>query len=215
MRLQIALDMVSMEEALEMAEKIHDIIDIIEIGTPMIIRYGMEPVRRMKERFPRLTVLADTKIADGGEIEARYAVEAGADMVTVLAVAADNTIAEAKNVVHKAGKELYVDLLSVPDIIQRSKELEAMGVDYIGVHTAVDVQRSGITPFNDLKILSETVSNTRIAAAGGITLDTLALAMFSHPDVIIAGGALTNAPDLRAAVLAFKHKMTDQILVNG
>ena len=35
MRLQIALDMVSMEEALGMAEKIHDIIDIVEIGTPM------------------------------------------------------------------------------------------------------------------------------------------------------------------------------------
>ena len=210
MRLQIALDMVSMEEALGMAEKIHDIIDIVEIGTPMIIKYGMQPVRCMKESFPQLTVLADTKIADGGEIEARYAIEAGADIVTVLAAAADNTIT-AKNVVHKAGKELYVDLLGVPDLIQRSKELEAMGVDYIGVHTAVDVQQSGITPFNDLKKLSETVCNTRIAAAGGITQDTLPLAMFSHPDVIIAGGALTTAPDLRAAVLAFKRRIiTDQ-----
>lgn len=210
MRLQIAFDMVSIEEALEMAEKIHDIIDIVEIGTPMIIKYGMQPVKRMKERFPQLTVLADTKIADGGEIEARYAVEAGADIVTVLAVAADNTITGAKNVVHKAGKELYVDLLSTPDIIQRSKELETMGVDYIGVHTAVDVQQSGTTPFNDLKKLSETVSHTRIAAAGGITLDTLSLAMISHPDVIIAGGGLTNAPDLRAAVLAFQNKMADR-----
>ena len=45
MRLQIAFDMVSIEEALEMAEKIHDIIDIVEIGTPMIIKYGMDDMK--------------------------------------------------------------------------------------------------------------------------------------------------------------------------
>ena len=44
----------------------------------------MEPVRRIKERFPCLEVLCDTKIMDAGAYEARLAFEAGADYVTVL-----------------------------------------------------------------------------------------------------------------------------------
>ena len=61
MKLQIALDMTSIEEAVELVGKIQDMIDIVEIGTPMIIKEGMLPVRKMKERFPHITVLADTK----------------------------------------------------------------------------------------------------------------------------------------------------------
>jgi len=34
MRLQIAIDMVGTEEALRMVSEIHDVIDIVEVGTP-------------------------------------------------------------------------------------------------------------------------------------------------------------------------------------
>ena len=74
MKLQIALDLVDTNTALKMVEKIQDIIDIVEIGTPMIVKEGMAPVKAMKEKFPQVTVLADVKIADGGAIESGYAV---------------------------------------------------------------------------------------------------------------------------------------------
>lgn len=207
MKLQIALDMTSIEEAVELVGKIQDMIDIVEIGTPMIIKEGMLPVRKMKERFPHITVLADTKIADGGELEAGYAVEAGADIVTVLAIAADNTILGAKKAVKEKNKELYVDLLSVEDVKKRSQELDQMGVDYIGVHTASDVQGTGKQPFDELKMIKETVKNTKIAVAGGITLDTVKCAKESEPAVVIVGSYLTKSPDVRAAVAALKNAM--------
>lgn len=207
MKLQIALDLTTPEEALELVEKIHDVIDIVEIGTPMIMKDGLLPVKMMKERFPHVTVLADTKIADGGEIEAGYAVEAGADIVTVLAIAADDTILGAKRAVDAKGRELYVDLLSVPDVVERSKQLDEMGVDYIGVHTASDVQGSGKTPFDELELLAKTVKNSKIAVAGGIKLETVELAKKSDPAVVIVGSYLTKAPDVRATVLALKEAM--------
>ena len=78
MKLQIALDDISLEDALRLVESIRKDIDIIEVGTPMAIQYGMEAVRRMKQAFPEKEVLADLKIMDAGEYEASEAFEAGA-----------------------------------------------------------------------------------------------------------------------------------------
>ena len=50
MKLQIALDDLTMEEALVLMDKVQDFVDIIEIGTPFIYEYGMEAVRTMKKR---------------------------------------------------------------------------------------------------------------------------------------------------------------------
>jgi 3-hexulose-6-phosphate synthase len=73
MKLQIAIDMVNAETALKMVKEIQDVIDIVEVGTPMIVREGMFPVRLIKEKFPKVTVLADAKIVDGGDIESEDA----------------------------------------------------------------------------------------------------------------------------------------------
>jgi len=66
-KLQLALDFVELEEALGLLEKVHSFVDIVEIGTPTIIRYGVEAVRRVKQSFPQKLVLADLKIMDAGE----------------------------------------------------------------------------------------------------------------------------------------------------
>lgn len=86
MKLQIALDDITLEDALVLVGKVRDYIDIIEIGTPFVYEYGMQAVRAMKEHFPDKEVLADMKIMDAGFYEAEEALKAGADYVTVLGV---------------------------------------------------------------------------------------------------------------------------------
>ena len=148
MKLQIAIDRVRVETALKMVEEIHDIIDIVEVGTPMIMREGMLPVRMIKEKYPGLVVLADTKIVDGGDIESEDAFEAGADIVTVLAVSADATIRAVVNTARKHGKKAMADMISVEDVAKRAVELDQLDLDYICLHTAVDVQNTGKTPLD-------------------------------------------------------------------
>lgn len=83
MKLQIALDLDSLDKAIAMAEKVYGIVDIIELGTPLMLKEGTRAVGEMKRRFPKALILADMKIADGGYMEARFAADEGADIAIV------------------------------------------------------------------------------------------------------------------------------------
>ncbi len=193
--------MVDAKTALKMVEKIHDVIDIVEVGTPMIMREGMLPVRLIKEKFPKVIVLADTKIVDGGDIESQDAFESGADIVTVLAVAADATIQAVVTTARKHGKKVMADMINVDDVAKRALELDSFGLDYICLHTALDVQNTGKTPLDELVQVMAVLKNTKAAVAGGINMNTVSFAKEVGPEIIVAGGALTKAADLRTAVI--------------
>ena len=51
MKLQMALDLDDMQKALQMASSTRDFVDIIEIGTPLIVRFGVDAVKMMKDSF--------------------------------------------------------------------------------------------------------------------------------------------------------------------
>lgn len=207
MKLQIAVDIADSKKILEIADQIADIIDIFEVGTPAIMKEGMLPVRMLKERYPRMTVLADSKIVDGGAMECKDICECGADIVTVLALADNATIKEVVKTAHQYRRKVLADLLCVTDIPKRSRELIEMDVDYIGVHTGVDMQQEGRTPLADLRELTAAVGPECAAVAGGINLQTLPDYAAENPAVIIAGSALYKAHDVRAAVLRMKEEM--------
>ena len=207
MKLQIAVDIADTERILDIAEKIHDVIDIYEVGTPVIMKEGNRPVRALKEKYPHLTVLADSKIMDGGALEAQDLCEAGADIITVLAVSDNATIREVIDTAHGYGRRVLVDLMCVADIPARSKETAQMGADYICVHTGTDMQKRGRTPLGDLREIVSAVDPAMAAVAGGIKMSTLSQYTALRPGIIIAGGALYNAPDIRAAVIEMKEAM--------
>jgi len=205
MRLQLALDIYDIPQSLEILKKLHDVVDIVEIGTPFIIRDGVHAVKAVKDAYPNLCVLADLKIMDGGYDEAKMAYEAGADIVTVLAAAEDITI---KNVV-KAGleykREVMADLIAVPDLKKRAMELDAFGLDYICVHTAFDIQHTGRSPLEDLKLLKSVLKQTKAAVAGGVKLATLPDVAAQQPDIVIVGMGISGQPDMRAVAAQMKE----------
>lgn len=207
MKLQIAVDITDTARILEIAKGIYDIIDIFEIGTPAIIKEGLSPVRKLKEKYPDLCVLADSKIVDGGKIEAQNICESGADIMTVLAFADNTTIAEVVETAHAYGRKVLADLICIKNIRGRSTELIDLGIDYIGVHTGVDMQKSGRTPIGDLHELLASVPRNMVAVAGGIGIKTLHSYVIQKPEIIIAGSALYSAPDIRTAVLNMKEAM--------
>lgn len=53
MKLQYAMDTFSMEEALDKVNCLLGVVDVFEIGTPMLLRYGLEAVRTLRARYPR------------------------------------------------------------------------------------------------------------------------------------------------------------------
>ena len=130
MKLQVALDCnFSVVSALSLLEKIADCVDIIEAGTPFIVESGLLLVRQLKEAFPEKQVSADLKIADAGHYEASRAFEAGADIATVLAMADDVTIMNARDAAHELGREIMVDMLNTQNLEERIARIDAFGVD--------------------------------------------------------------------------------------
>ncbi|MFJ7850208.1 3-hexulose-6-phosphate synthase [Peribacillus sp. NPDC097206] len=197
MELQLALDLVNIQEGIELVKQVEEYIDIVEIGTPVVINEGLRAVKEMKAAFPSLKVLADLKIMDAAGYEVMKASEAGADIITILGAAEDMSIKGAVEEAKKQGKKILVDMIAVKDLETRAKELDAFGVDYICVHTGYDLQAVGKNSFEDLQTIKRVVKNAKTAIAGGIKLDTLPEVIKVQPDLIIVGGGITGQDDIK------------------
>lgn len=195
MKLQVALDTLNLDECIQLLEQTSGSVEIAEVGTPFIIEEGMVPVKEIHNRFPDIEVLADAKIMDAGEYEADKCFEAGASIVTVLGVSHDETI---RGVVQSANKhhgKVMVDMINVQDLAKRTQEIDQMGVDYICVHTAFDVQQTGQDPLEELKIVNKVIKNAKSAVAGGVKLETIEAIVDEGAEIIVVGGAICNAKD--------------------
>lgn len=194
-KLQIALDDISLENALHLLKEVEEYVDIVETGTPFIMEYGTYAVREIRKMFPKLEILFDGKIMDAGGYEAELAYKAGADYVTVLGVTDDRTIADVVDSALKMGKKVMVDMICVEDFKTRIAKIEELGVDIIAVHTGVDQQAEGRTPLDDLIEIKKYVKTAKVAVAGGINVKTVNSYLEHNPDIIIAGGSIVHAED--------------------
>ena len=191
-RLQLALDEPDLDVALARGRELIDLVEIIEVGTPLIIEYGVEAIRQLREACPGVDLLADLKIMDAGHLEASLAFRAGADWVSVLGVAEDATIRGALDAADEDSGRVLVDLIGCPDIPQRARELVALGTEMHCVHTAFDVQESGRDPLEELEELLGVVAPGQAAVAGGITPATLPAVRDLGPEIVVVGGYLAQ-----------------------
>lgn len=198
MELQLALDLVNIPEAKEVVKEVEAFIDIVEIGTPVVINEGLRAVKEIKEAFPKLKVLADLKIMDAGGYEVMKASEAGADIITVLGVSDDSTIRGAVEEARKQGRKIMVDMINVKNMEERAQEIDAMGVDYICVHSGYDHQAAGKNSFEELTAIKRVVKHAKTAIAGGIKLETLPEVIKANPDLVIVGGGITGQQDKKS-----------------
>lgn len=207
MKLQIALDELSIEQGIELCRTVQDSIDIIEIGTPFIVREGLHAVRAFRRAFPDKEILADVKIMDAGEAEAAVCFEAGANYVTVLAVTDILTVQACVDTARQYRGRVVADMICVTDVEKRMTELEAVGVRDIAVHTGIDQQHAGRTPLQDLQQLRAYTDRSFISVAGGINVDTVEQYRKAGADVVIVGGAIAHAADPAAAARAIAAKI--------
>ena len=210
MKLQLALDDLTMDEALELTTKVQEHIDIIEIGTPFVYQEGMRAVQIFKERFPDKDVLADMKIMDAGYYEAEEALKVGADYVTVLGVTDNLTIKGVRLTRRRrSGKEIVVDMICVTDMPKRIRELEELGAHGMAVHVGTDQQAAGRKPIDDLRVMAKHCEKAKISVAGGISPETTPEYAALKPEVLIVGSGIAHAADPAGAAKAIKDSMKE------
>jgi len=211
--LQIALDFVDLSRAIKAAEEaVEGGADWLEAGTPLIKSEGLNAVRELRRRFPRVTIVADMKTMDTGRIEMEAASKAGANIAVVMAAASNGTIEECVRAGDNFGIDVSVDLLGVPNPVERAREVARMGVSYINIHTPIDEQMHGRDPFALLREVAEAV-DIPVAVAGGINSETAADAVKAGAMIVIVGGAVIKSEDARKATAEIKKVITEGVRV--
>lgn len=197
--IQVALDFTNLDRAIKAAEEaVKGGVDWIEVGTPLIKSEGVRAIRELKRRFPNKTIVADMKTMDTGALEVEMAARAGADVVVLLGAADNSTIEDAMRSARKYGVKIAVDTIGVDKIVERCKELERIGVDYLIVHIGIDQQMLGMDPLELLRKVRDEVE-IPIGVAGGLNAEKARIAYEEGADILIVGGSIIRADDIEEA----------------
>ena len=184
---QMALDSLDFDATVALAAKVAPHVDILEIGTPCIKHNGIKLLETLRAKFPKNKILVDLKTMDAGFYEAEPFYKAGADICTVLGTADIGTIKGVIDVANKYGKKA------------RTQEVAKLGAHIIGVHTGLDQQAAGQTPFVDLAMVASLNLGLDISVAGGVKAATAAQVRDAGATIIVAGAAIYGAADPAAS----------------
>ncbi|AMR30491.1 3-hexulose-6-phosphate synthase [Mucilaginibacter sp. PAMC 26640] len=203
-KLQVAIDLLTTEEALALAAKVAPYVDIIELGTPLIKNMGSAVITAMKKAHPDKLVFADLKTADAGELEADIAFKAGADLVTVMGAAGNATIIGAVKAAKAHGKGVVVDTIGYPDRVKRAQEVTELGVEFVELHAGLDEQW---TAGYSIQVLIDEAARAGVpvSIAGGVNLSNVASVIKAGAQVAVAGAAIYGAEDPAAAAKALRE----------
>jgi 3-hexulose-6-phosphate synthase len=196
---QMALDSLDFDGTVALATKVAPHVDILEIGTPCIKHNGIEMLKTLRAKFPNNKILVDLKTMDAGFYEAEPFYKAGADICTVLGTADIGTIKGVIDVANKYGKMAQVDLINVTDKKARTLEVAKLGAHIIGVHTGLDQQAAGQTPFADLAMVTGLNTGAKVSVAGGVKAATVRQVVDAGADIVVAGAAIYGAADPAAS----------------
>lgn len=209
--LQVALDYVSLPQALVMAYQVASEVDIIEVGTPLCKAAGIEAVRAVREICPDNLILADLKTPDVGGLEAAMAFDAGADMMTVIGGATLATVKEALAVAKDRGKEVLMELTGVRDIMTRAVEWREIGVERIVYHREWDAQAAGREWVDsDKEVIKGLIDlGFKVTVTGGLTQDLLPFFSDLPVSVLISGRGIREMPDPKQAARQMRNKINE------
>lgn len=194
-KLQVALDLLDLDKAVKLArETVLAGVDIVEAGTPLIQKFGLNNVLpALRKVAEDRELVADLKITDVGYLTAKIAFESNADIVTVLCASPESTIRGVIDAAREYGGRVMADLIVSRNIKGDAEKALKLGVDYILFHVGIDEQTHGKTAVSLLAKNAANIPFEKIAVAGGINSTTLPSILRFRPGIVIVGGAITKS----------------------
>jgi len=205
--LQVAMDLVDMGKVAEVLKCVpqNDHV-IIEAGTPLIKKFGLSVIGEIRKLRPNAFIIADMKILDTGNLEARMAADATADAVVVSGLAPNSTIEKAISEARKVGIYSIVDMLNVQSPAKLIASLKVKP-DIVELHRAIDVEETAHA-WGDIPAIKKAAGGKLlVATAGGIRVDVVKDALKSGADILVVGRAITASKDIGHAADEFIEKL--------
>lgn len=195
MLLQIAFDK---PEHIAFLPQLQGIADIVEIGTPLLKRFGVGTISTARELCPETLVLADTKTVDGGQLEADMVFGAGAAMMTVLSCASKATHEVVGRRAEVFGASVIVDTITEsgkPELLAHDAAFPP-SFAYVAIHSPTDARLAGNNSTSHIDAVSAMQSRGfRVSLAGGIGPATLDAVIAAGPEILVVGSAITESPN--------------------
>lgn len=206
--LQIALDDLSLPEALETTRRLSGEVDVIEAGTILCYAEGIRAVKTLRALYPEHILLADLKAADAGLVLAEMVFGAGADWMTVICSAPSATKQKAKEVADRNKGEIQIELYGTWSF-DDAKEWRDMGITQAIYHRGRDAQAAGQQwgdhDLTRIRTLAE--MGLRVSVTGGLDAETLHLFKGIPVQAFITGRTLKEADDPAAEARKFQAEI--------
>ncbi|WP_051341281.1 orotidine 5'-phosphate decarboxylase / HUMPS family protein [Pseudonocardia spinosispora] len=209
MLLQLAVDR---PEHFAVVPRVADLVDIVEVGTPVLKRFGASAITTLRELAPGVPVLADTKTVDGGLLEAEMVHTSGATMMTVLACASAATHCTVGEFADRHGLIVVADTITTTGttpLLPVGQTFPA-GYGYVAVHFPSDQRLAGdsstahIDAVEDMHALGH-----RVSLAGGISTDNIDAAVAVAPEIVVVGSGITEADDPRGVTEWIRSRLSE------
>lgn len=203
--LQIALDLVDKTKLDRILSKIPDSDKILlEAGTPLIKKFGIDIVKFIREFHPASYTIADMKTLDVGWLEVQIAAEASANAVAISGLAPNETLVSSIEEAEKRRVDILLDCMNVesPSTILENLTKKP---EVVLFHRGIDQEGKTDHPWNKIKLIKAKFPESKTAVAGGLNLETSAQALNNGADIIIIGRAITQADNIKATINDFLH----------
>ncbi|MGA9029753.1 MAG: bifunctional 5,6,7,8-tetrahydromethanopterin hydro-lyase/3-hexulose-6-phosphate synthase, partial [Methanoregula sp.] len=205
--LQVAMDLVDMGKVAQVLQEVpqNDHV-IIEAGTPLIKKFGLGVIGEIRKLRPNAFIIADLKILDTGNLEARMAADATADAVVVSGLAPTSTIEKAIAEARKVGIYSIIDMLNVQNPAKLIEKLKVKP-DVVELHRAIDTEETAHA-WGDIAAMKKAAGGKLlVATAGGIRVEVVKDALKAGADILVVGRGITASKDIEHATDEFLDQL--------
>lgn len=206
-KLQLVIDHGKRHELLRVFDQMADHVDIIEIGYPELITFGLDVVKEAHEAHPDLKICVDAKVFHGGTGVTRRCFEAGASIVTVLAYAPDPVIQQMVRHAREYGGEIMCDMDGVRRVGRRTAEVDALGVNYVSIASGYLMEHEydlhkrdhgsifQLRPLELAAAVKRNLIHAGLAIGTGINQENISEVMKLKPEIVMVGRGIFGMAD--------------------
>ena len=192
--LQLVLDGPDRGGSLEMARQLADLVDAFELGPRLLQFEGPAFVNALRGAAPDrpMACWAET------EADAQALLEVGVEGFTVPATVSDEALSAIVFRGREAGRRILLDCSGIADPAAEQARFRRLKPDLLKIPVMVNL-REVMARMRDLEI--------PVAFSGGWSVTQVPWLLLYRPAALIAGSAVTGAPEPRRIVEAIRARM--------
>lgn len=192
MKLQLALNLLDLQQCIDIARTTDQYTDSLQIGSSLLLKYGIRALEEIRTEFPNKEIFAETQIINHGQDISSMSIKAGANWISVMAGTSKEVIHAVASFASQKNKSVILDLFDASSIGQSAMDARKLGVQALLYHNVYNENMESnfaLEEWDDLR----GNSNLPIYICGNINRDNIEFIASLKPHTIVIGKTVTQA----------------------